>query len=91
MEPPPVLKVVDLDQADWALGGASIDGAEPEVNDPKLLREQARKCRRLARDMTDDRTIATLTAMAEAYEQEARCADARDPSIAAPRPVQTAQ
>jgi hypothetical protein len=35
-------------------------------------REQAERCRRLARSVTDQRTIDALTAMAGEYEEAAR-------------------
>jgi hypothetical protein len=39
--------------------------------DAAFLREQAERCRRLARSTTDDRTEATLLGMAKEYEQRA--------------------
>ena len=35
-------------------------------------REQAERCRRLARSVTDQRTLDTLNAMASEYEERAR-------------------
>ena len=41
----------------------------------KHLREQAQRCRRLARGIDDRRTVETLKTMSEEYEEQARAAD----------------
>jgi PAS domain-containing protein len=45
------------------------------VEQAKQLREQALRCRRLARGIDDSRTVETLKTMAEEYEDQARSAD----------------
>lgn len=39
---------------------------------PTYLREQAAKCRRLAKDVADERTATSLRSMADDYEVRAR-------------------
>ena len=63
-----------------------------ESQDPAVLREQAKKCRRLADQVTDQRTIATLRMMADDYETQAEAFEAQQmnsvpPNMPPARPV----
>lgn len=48
-----------------------------EGNDSASLREKAKKCRRLADQITDQQTIDTLRNMADEYEAKAAAIDAQ--------------
>ena len=50
------------------------DGAMPPTGGLQacVIAEQAARCRRLAMELDDTRTVATLTAMAAEYEMQAR-------------------
>jgi hypothetical protein len=48
------------------------DRAMPNLTDDvRFLRQQAQRCRRLAKQMTDDMAVTSLHSMADEYEAEA--------------------
>lgn len=61
-----------LDDEQRLIGAVNLLVDVTDVRQAELLRAQAVRCRRLARSVTDARTVSTLTAMAEEYEDEAR-------------------
>jgi hypothetical protein len=67
------MHVPDADQ-DWAMAGAEDD------------REMARKCRRLAANMSDVRTARILRELAAEYEARAEAAEPRPEQGPGPSP-----
>ena len=61
-----------LDEEKGLIGAVNLLLDVTDLRQAELLRAQAVRCRRLAQSVTDSRTVTTLTAMAEEYEEEAR-------------------